>query len=187
MKRVMAPVFINNLEVNMARLPYPDLDHTEIQPLVNRIVTERGKMLNLYHMLLHSPPVAEGWLAFLTAIRQKCGLDAKLREVVILRIAVVNQAEYEFQSHAPIALDEGVTHAQLDALRKGDFSLFSEVEKAALEYSDSMTRDIDVPEEQFEAISCHLSDQEMVELTAAIAAYNLVSRFLEALKVDHDE
>lgn len=170
----------------MARLPYPDIDGTELKPLVDKITKERGKVLNLYRMLLHSPPVAEGWLAFLTAIRQRSSLDAKLRELVILRIAVLNRAEYEFSQHAPIALAEGASQQQVDALRKNDFTLFSDAEKAALAYTDSMTRDIDVPEDIFDAVKVHLTDQEMVELTATIGAYNLVSRFLEAIKVDHD-
>ena len=44
----------------MARLPYADLSAPEGKPLVERIVRERGSVLHLYQMLLHSPPVAEG-------------------------------------------------------------------------------------------------------------------------------
>jgi hypothetical protein len=43
----------------MARLSYPDLQNPAIAPLVERIERERGKVLNLYGMLLQSPPVAE--------------------------------------------------------------------------------------------------------------------------------
>jgi alkylhydroperoxidase family enzyme len=32
----------------------------------------------------------------------------------------------------------------------------------------------------------YFNEREMVELTATIGAYNMVSRFLEALQVDHD-
>ena len=54
----------------MARIPYADLNNPEAKPLVERIVAERGGVLHLYQMLLQSPPVASGWLNFLTAIRQ---------------------------------------------------------------------------------------------------------------------
>jgi alkylhydroperoxidase family enzyme len=49
-----------------------------------------------------------------------------------------------------------------------------------------MTRDIQVPDAVFEAVARHLGTREIVELTATIAGYNLVSRFLEALRVDHE-
>jgi alkylhydroperoxidase family enzyme len=171
----------------MARISYPDLDRPEIAPLAARIKAERGgKLLNLYRMLLHSPPVAEGWLAFLTAIRQKCSLPARVRELVIMRIAVLNAAEYEFQAHLPFAREERVSEAQVEALRTGDLGRFDERERASLAYAEAMTRTIRVPDDVFAAVRRHFADREMVELTATIGAYNLVSRFLEALQVDHE-
>jgi hypothetical protein len=66
----------------MARLPYADLDTPDAQPLVQRIVAERGSVLHLYQMLLHSPPLAEGWLTYMTAVRQQLALPGALRELV---------------------------------------------------------------------------------------------------------
>jgi alkylhydroperoxidase family enzyme len=168
----------------MARISYPDPDQPEIAPLVARIKAERGKIFNLYGMLLHSPPVAEGWLALLTAIRQKCTLSGRVRELVITRIAVINGAEYEFRAHAPLAMKEGVSQAQIDALRAGQFDAFDARERAVLAYCDSMTRDVHVPDAVFEAVRVHFNEREIVELTATVAAYNLVSRFLEAVQID---
>ena len=170
----------------MARIAYPDLKATEIAPLVARIERERGKVLNLYRMLLHSPPVAEGWLAFLTAIRQKGVLSGHIRELVIMRIAVLNGADYEFRAHAPFALAEGISQAQIDALTQGGTDAFGDVERSVLAYCDAMTRGVHVPQAVFDAVRPHFSEREIVELTATIGAYNLVSRFLEALQVDHE-
>lgn len=170
----------------MARIPYPDRRDPAIAPLVQRIERERGKVLNLYSMLLHSPPVAEGWLAFLTAIRQKCSLSGRDRELVIMRIAVINGADYEFRSHVPFALKEGITEQQIEALRTGQLDAFDARERNVLAYCESMTREIHVPDAVFDAVRPHYNERELVELTATIAAYNLVSRFLEALQVDHD-
>lgn len=170
----------------MARIGYPDPRDPAFAPLVERIERERGKVLNLYKMLLHSPPVAEGWLAFLTAIRQKCTLSGRDRELVIMRIAVLNGADYEFRSHVPFALKEGLTQAQIDALREGRLDAFDARERDILAYCDSMTREIHVQDGIFQAVRPYFSERELVELTATVAAYNLVSRFLEALQIDHD-
>src|SRR5690606_23731475 len=74
----------------MARIPYADLTNPPAAPLVERIVAERGGVLHLYQMLLHSPALAEGWLAFLTAVRHKLSLPGDLRELVIMRVAILN-------------------------------------------------------------------------------------------------
>jgi len=55
-----------------------------------------------------------------------------------------------------------------------------------LAYCESMTRDVQVPDAVFNGVRNHFSEKEIVELTATIAAYNLVSRFLEAIKIDHE-
>lgn len=173
----------------MARLPYADLAHPEAQPLVNQIIAERGSVLHLYQMLLHSPPVAAGWLNYLTAIRQLSTLPGDLRELVIMRIAILNGAPYEADQHAPIALKEGVTQAQLDALADWADSphQFDERQRAVLAYTDAMTRAVQVPEPVFAAVRQLFGERLVVELTATVAAYNMVSRFLEALQIhSHD-
>ncbi len=171
----------------MARIAYVDQNAPEIAPLAARITAERGKVLNLYGLLLHSPPVAEGWLKLFTAIRQQCTLNGRVRELVILRIAVINGAEYEFAQHVPYALKEGMPQTQIDALRGGDDDAFDDqADRAALAYADSMTRDVHVPDAVFNALKPHFNDRELVELTATIAGYNLVSRFLEALQIDQE-
>jgi AhpD family alkylhydroperoxidase len=172
----------------MARIPYPDISAPEIAPIAARIKAERGgRMLNLYRMLLHSPAVADGWRTLLTAIRQQCRLPGRYRELAILRVAVLNGADYEFRAHVPFALKEGLTEAQLDEMKK-DFvpQGLTEADRAVLDYTDAMTRSIRVTESIFAAVRRYCSERDMVELTATIAAYNLVSRFLEALEVDHD-
>ena len=173
----------------MARIPYADLTNPEAKPLVERIVAERGGVLHLYQMLLHSPPVASGWLNYLTAIRQQSTLPGGLRELVIMRIAVLNGAPYEAEQHAPIALREGVSQVQLDDLDNWQQSKsYDATQRAVLDYTDAMTKDIHVSPEVFAAVKAVMTDRLLVELTATVGAYNMVSRFLEALQIhSHDQ
>lgn len=172
----------------MARIPYARLDDDAVRPLAERIVAERGSVLHLYQMLLHSPPVAQGWLAYLTAIRQQSSLPGALRELVIMRVAILNGAPYEAEQHAPIALAEGMSQQQLDALAQWqDSALFDAREQAVLAYTDAMTRHVHVDQAVFTEVARHFTPTLLVELTATIAAYNMVSRFLEALQIhSHD-
>ena len=172
----------------MARLPYADLNDPKIQPLVDRIVAERGSVLHLYQMLQHSPPLAQGWLTFFTAVRHQLSLPGDLRELVIMRIAHLNGAPYEADQHAPIALKEGLTQAQLDALPSWqEATVYTDVQRCILKLCDEMTRHIQFDAAVLNDVRTHLGDRQTVELTATIAGYNLVSRFLEALQIhSHD-
>ena len=171
----------------MARVPYAEEGSSpEIKALAEKIRSERGgRMLNLYRMLLNSPPIADGWRQLFTAIRQKCELAGDYRELAILRVAVVNGAVYEYRAHIPFALKEGVTQEQIDALDKWrESKLFSDAQRAVLAYTDAMTREIHVADAVFDALRPHFDRRQLVELTATVAGYNLVSRFLEALAID---
>lgn len=168
----------------MARLQYADPNLPAVRELVDRIVAERGSVLHLYQMLLHSPPVTEGWLALMTAVRQKSALAGAVRELVIMRIAHLNGAPYEAEQHAPLALAEGLQQAQLDALADWHASdRFSDEQRAVLALTDGMTRDVHVDETLFEAVRAHFPARETVELVVTIASYNMVSRVLEALQI----
>jgi len=111
-------------EVSLARIPYADPEKPETKELVQRIVRERGGVLNLHAMLLHGAPVAEGWLRCLTAIRHECALPGSLREPIILQIAHLSGATYEAEQHAPIA-KEGLTQEQVNARRTGGMAACS--------------------------------------------------------------
>ena len=100
----------------MARIPYASPDAVKNEALIERIKAERGEVLHLYAMLLHSEPMTEGWLNLFTGVRQKGKLPGDLRELVIMQVALINGAPYEAQQHRPIALKEGLTEAQVDDL-----------------------------------------------------------------------
>jgi AhpD family alkylhydroperoxidase len=172
----------------MARIPYADLTRPEHREAAETIRASRGRIGHLHRMLLHAPPIAEGWIALFDAIRWKSTLPGRLREMVICRIAAINGASYEWEAHAPIALAEGMSRAQLDALPAWEESaLFDATERAVLAYCDAMTRQVHVAEEVARAVRDLLPPRQLVELTATIAGYNCVSRVLEALEIRGDD
>lgn len=148
-----------------------------------RILHSRGSITPLYRVLLHSPPVAAGWEALLTAIRQKTALSPALRELVILRVAVLNRAPYEFEAHLSHARSAGLTAAKIEAVKGASRGEFAPLEALVLDYTDAMTREVQVPDALFDQVREAFDPTVRVELTATIAAYNMVSRLLAALDV----
>jgi alkylhydroperoxidase family enzyme len=145
-----------------------------------------GNLTPLDETLLHSEPFADGWNNLLGAVRSEMALPADIRELAICRVAELNGAEYEWRAHAPLALREGMTVEQLAALREGgDTSALTEIQTLVLEYTDAMTRTVAVADALSDRLHSVLGTRQFVELTGAIAAYNMVSRFLVALHVGH--
>ena len=161
----------------------------ELADIEAGILAERGRVSLLYQVLLNSPPLAQGWEQLLTAVRNRSSVPADLREMVILRVAVLNRAPYEFEAHVPHALKAGMPQEKIDALRDlhglQNNQAFTRQERDVLALTDTMTRDIDVPDSVFDAAKSHFSDQQLTDLVATVAAYNMVSRFLTAFRIGH--
>lgn len=173
------------------RLPYvdddPKMDNAEDQAVVDRVKERRGgKLIALDKALLHAPPVADGWNAFLKSIRTQTTLPDSIRELAICRVASINHAWYEWDAHRPIlekagVLEQEVINKIMDP--EWDGNGLDEKHLAVFEYTNSMTLGCVVRDPVFAKLNGFFNEREVVEITATVAAYNTVSRFLVALDV----
>lgn len=163
------------------------------QELVDSIAARRGGVLiNLDKALLWSEPLARAWNVYLGTVRTGLPTSRKLRELGICTVALLTGAHYEYLHHAPDFLAAGGSQAELDALNllvKADartsavHPALGTVEQLVIRYAAQMTLDVKVSDEVFEALRQHFDTTQLVELTSAIATYNMVARFLVALGV----
>jgi alkylhydroperoxidase family enzyme len=163
------------------------------QELVDAILERRGgQFINLDLALLWSEPLAKGWNVYLKAVRSELPTSRRLRELGICTVALLTGAHYEYKHHAPDFLAAGGTQAQLDAL--GDHVKKSPllapasielnaIERIVIQYAAQMTLTVKVDDEVFANMQKHFDNTQIVEITAAIATYNMVARFLVALGV----
>ncbi len=175
----------------MPRIPYQPSDLAEPKAIVDAIRARRGgRLLNLDRMLLNSPALARGWNAFLGDVRNNLELRARLRELAMCQVALLNGADYEFHHHAPEFLKAGGTQAQLEALRGvgSESAAFDAGERAIIALIRAITVDVKVSDAVFDAARAALkSDQLTIELVGVVATYNMVSRFLVALGIRPEE
>lgn len=177
------------------RIPYvsdpPPTSKLEEQAIVDRIRERRAPrpLQSLDLALLHSPPVADGWNTFLGAVRTKTSLPDDLRELAISRVAACNKAWYEWNHHAPLAVQGGVSVEALEVVKRDVLGkdrpedLLNEQQWVVLLYADEMTKNVHVSDGTFSRLRELFNDQEITEVTATVACYNMVSRFLVALDV----
>ncbi|HYF19399.1 MAG TPA: carboxymuconolactone decarboxylase family protein [Ramlibacter sp.] len=162
--------------------------------LVDAIRARRGgTLLNLDKALLWSEPLARGWNVYLKAVRTELPTSRQLREIGICTVALLTGAHYEYHHHAPDYLAAGGSQSSLDAL--GAFCRdpgrppqgLPEDEALVVQYAARMTRDVKVDPQLFERLQQRFDTTELVEITAAIATYNMVARFLVALDVTPEQ
>lgn len=162
-------------------------EQPELAEAIARIKGARGgRLINIYRLMLHSPGLANAWFDLNQAVRWSTEIDGQCRELAVILVAVLNDTEYVQRAHGPAyALKEGLTAEQVNAIADWRSSkLFDDKQRAVLAYTEAMTRNIDVPDQVFADLRSHFSERQTVELTLLIGAYNMLTRFLKALKVD---
>jgi alkylhydroperoxidase family enzyme len=167
----------------------PSFETVEDNAILDRVIARRGgKLIPLDRTLLHAPLITDGWNSFMVAIRTKNSLPADVRELAFCRVIALTKAWYEWEIHTPIARQAGLKGEVLAVIEPGtpiadDGNILDERQRAVVTYADAVSLDAVVPEDVFAAVRRFFSDKDMVELTASIAGFNTVARFVTALDV----
>jgi alkylhydroperoxidase family enzyme len=159
--------------------------------LLDAIRSRRGgRFLNLDLALLWSEPLARGWNELLRAVRSEFAISPRLKEIAVCTVARLTGADYEFAHHWPEYVkaggDDALRAKLADPTAASRDEAFSADERLAMRYAIAMTRDVRVPRELFDEVHRRFGDAQTVELTSAIATYNMVARFLVALEVEEE-
>ncbi|WP_257146393.1 carboxymuconolactone decarboxylase family protein [Burkholderia sp. JKS000303] len=144
-----------------------------------------GELIGIDRVLLRSIPLATGWNELLRRVRTEFSLALPYRELIMLRVAVLNGAGFEWDVHYPAYLEAGGTVGKADALKAAtpDDTLFDERERMLIRLADQSTRQVAVDADIIDALKGLFGEQQTVEAVATVAAYNMVSRFLVALAI----
>jgi len=108
-----------------------------------------------------------------------CGLERPLLELVKMRTSQINGCAYCLDMHSKDARALGESEQRLyllNAWRETPF--YTERERAALEWTEAVTlvADHHVPDEVYQAVAKHFSEEELANLTLAIATINSWNR-----------
>jgi len=162
--------------------------------VLEAVKSRRGPagLLPLDFALLHSFPIAKGWHQVFSAIRTETKLSPDILQLAICRVALHCGAKIPWKAYlANLKELDGMTKEKLDMVETRDPSdqgALSDRQWVVLKYADAMTTKVVIDEALFQEIRrSGLDETQIVELTATIAAYNCVSRFLVALDVDEKQ
>ena len=118
-------------------------------------------------------------LSDVEAYLYRCGLERSLIELVKMRASQINGCAYCLDMHSRDARRAGETEQRLyllDAWQES--SLYTPRERAALEWTEAVTRiaDTHAPDAAYDALRPHFTEKEIVDLTILVGMINLWNR-----------
>ncbi len=168
----------------MPRIPY--FDPATAPERVRQDFDRLQVKLNLFRMVANAGTLFPHWIRLGGAILGRMRLDARLRELVILRVSRLVRCDYEWTQHIDIAKGCGISDEQLAALDAGlcDAPGFDEVDRLVLRFTDEVVRDVRVSDATFAEAAQRFSAQEIVELLMTAGFYRMVAGVIEGAGVE---
>jgi len=156
----------------------------EHHAVVDAVVKVFGGIRGPFSMLLHSPKLAERVLPLVTFFRDEGIVEPKLRSVAILAAVREREAVYVWAAQVAAARRNGVGEEVIDLIRaKGDPGKLPAAEREIVTYVRQLMRTNRVDQAAFDALGKRYREQWLVELTAAVNYYAMLSGIVNAFEV----
>lgn len=160
----------------------------EDMPIEIKEMFGEAPLLNIFRTLSHHPDLFRRWMVFGSHVLSKSTLPAREREIAILRVGHLRDSGYEWTQHVRIALDCGLSEAEIRNIRKGaDAPEWTDAERALLRATDELVEDAFVTDATWTRLVAHFDQKQVLDLVFAVGQYNLVSMALNTLGVQVEE
>lgn len=147
-----------------------------------------GQVFNIFKVLAHHPALVKRWTPFAGHILSKQTLPFRDREMLILRIGWLNQAEYEFAQHELIAKKGGLTDTDVANIKEGPKAKgLSGHEAALLQLADDLYENSVASDATWAALAKTYSTEQLMDAVFTVGQYNLVSWALNSFGVPLDD
>ncbi len=145
--------------------------------------------LNVFRALLHRPALAKAVNDLLFALLFRGSLDARLRELVIMRIGWPTDSVYEWTQHWRVAKQLGVSEEDLLGVRDWRASdRFDAADRAVLAATDETLETGTLSDATWSECERQLgATTDRLELVAAIGTWRMISSLLRSLEVPLEE
>lgn len=163
----------------------PVIDPTPVQQELMATGMERGDQpLNIFATLAHNPGVMRKVNALGGRFLQSGTVDARSREIVILRSSYRTGSIYEFGQHTLIGADAGLTADEIARLATEDVGAgWSPLEQRLISMVDELTADDRVTDATWDGLRAELDDAQLVEALLLPGFYRMLAGFLNSAGV----
>lgn len=148
----------------------------------------RPKGLNALGMLAHHPELARAYNTFNGHLLFGSTLEPRERELVILRVAAVRDAKYEWAQHAVLAGDAGISADEVARVADGpDAAGWSPVDRALLAAVDELIADAEIGEATWPTLAEAFDTRQLMDLVFTVGAYDLLAMAFRTFGVELDD
>ena len=142
---------------------------------------------NLHRVLAHNPATLKAWIGFGSHILKDNTLDARLRELIVLRVGWNARSAYEWGQHAGLSRRLGIPEDDINRVPLGpDADGWTALEAAALGGVDQMMTRQSIDPETYAVLKAELSPAQLIDYVMLVGEFILVSLTLNVFQIALD-
>ena len=170
----------------MTRMPLANADE---QPEQIRRLLKRPGTLDVLRLIANAPNIFESWAQMAGQLFESPTFTPRMREVIILRVAHLQDSPYELAQHMIFARTAGLTDQQIDALldKAGlDSAGFSGDERTVIDTVTELCATRRLSDGTFATAHTLLGDEALTELLMIVSCYYGLALVLNAVDLEID-
>jgi alkylhydroperoxidase family enzyme len=149
---------------------------------------DRPKALNALGTLARYPALTTAFHRFNGHVQFATTLSLRQRELLVLRVAAVRDAEYEWAQHVVLAEDAGLDDDEIARIAEGpDAPGWSPLERAMLRATDELIADAEIADATWKALADELDEQQLMDLVFTVGAYEVLAMAFKSFGVELDD
>jgi alkylhydroperoxidase family enzyme len=139
-------------------------------------------------MLAHHPALTRAYHTFNGHILFATTLTVRQRELAVLRVAAVRQADYEWAQHVVLAGDAGIDEDEVARIAEGpDAAGWSPLDGAIVRAVDELLADARIGDATWAALSREFDTRQLMDLVFTVGAYDLLAMAFRSFGVEVDD
>lgn len=147
-----------------------------------------GRAINIFTTLVRHPGLYRRWLPFAGKLLMGGRLEARDRELLILRTAQNCRAEYEWGQHVLIGRQVGLSDDEIRRVREGPSAAgWNEDDVALLRAADELHAENVISDATWAALADRFGERELIEVCMLIGHYHMVAFALNSLAVQRED
>jgi alkylhydroperoxidase family enzyme len=144
--------------------------------------------LNVLGTLAQHPTLMHAYHAFNGHILYTSSLDARQRELLILRVAARRGAEYEWRQHVHLAKGAGFSDDEIERIAEGPNAPdWSTLDAAMLRAVDELIADAEITDGTWAELAAELDRHQLMDLVFTVGAYDLLAMAFKSFGVELDD
>jgi alkylhydroperoxidase family enzyme len=148
----------------------------------------RPKGLNVLGLFAHHPALTKAFNTFNGHVLFATTLSTRQRELVVLRVAAVRDAAYEWAQHVVLAEDAGLEREEIDRIAEGpDAAGWSPLDRAMLRAVDELVEHALVSDDTWAVLAESLDEQQLMDLVFTVGTYDLLAMAFRTFGVPLDD